>query len=444
MRDPEAGLHIGESVILRHLRHPLHQRHFLMSSLARRWADDARMVQFEVLDEARVQAAKLPFVSQPTEWCDAQLHDAARLTLDLQREAVEQQFDMKDASAWNVLYDGARPVFCDLMSFVPLVERKWWAAGQFARHFILPLAVGCVRGLQARKGFQISRDGMSPQDARSLLGMRRFFTRFWPAMAGREQAFDTAAAPANAASLPEPQSDAIVRYRRGLHETFSWMLNGARPVQAPASNWAGYREHRAHYPEGSVEVKRATIHAWLTRTAPGWVLDLGCNTGEFSCLAAGAGARVVAIDGDHDAVQSLYLSLGDERAIHPLVASLDDLSGGRGWNGREHPGLPDRIEGRFDMVLMLALVHHLFVSSSIPLGEVAAFVWRCTRCWAAVEWIDETDSQMRLLCSQRHRDPRDFSIAAQRQAFADAGFVVEEEVQLTPGSRRLALLRRVA
>jgi SAM-dependent methyltransferase len=332
-------------------------------------------------------------------------------------------------------------VFCDLMSFVPLAERKWWAAGQFARHFVLPLAVLGAQGQHARAAFQVSRDGMAPDVARRAMGWHRFLTRFWPMMAGSGGPSTLVVVPDAEGPLSTTDLAAVGKYRRGLHETLSWMVDGVRPRSAPKSAWSRYRDHREHYPEGSVDAKRLFVHQWLSRTAPGWVLDLGCNTGEFSRLAADCGARVVAVDADHDAIQSLYSTLDGGSAIHPLISSLDDMSGGRGWCGSEHPGLMERLRGRFDAVLMLALIHHLIVSSAIPLTAVAAFVRQCTRRLAIVELIDEDDPQMRLLCSQRQRNPKDFGIVLQRQAFLDAGFLIEEEVVLEPGSRRLALLR---
>lgn len=438
MRDPDAALEIGASQVTRHLTHPLQTGHFLNSALARRWVAEGRLVQFQLTSERRVDAERLPFVSHPLEWCDAQLSDAARLTLDLQKEAVAEGFDMKDASAWNVLFAGSRPVFCDLLSFELLTERKWWAAGQFARHFILPLAVLRVKGLPTRHAFQVSRDGMLPEHARKVLGMRRFLTRFWPAMAG---AASETLPPARAGKARPVAIEAIRSYRSGLHETFSWMLDGGAPRRPSASTWSGYREHRDHYPDGSVDRKREVLQRWLSEQKPAWVLDLGCNTGEFSRLSADSGASVVSIDGDHDAIQTLYRSLDHTSRIHPLIAPLDDMSGGRGWEGREHSGLMQRLWGQFDGVLMLALVHHLMVSSAIPIAEVAAMVRRCTRAWAVIEWIDENDPQMKLLCAQRRREPAHFSMDIQRNAFIDAGFELVEEIQLDPGTRRLALLR---
>ena len=436
MRDPQASLTIGDTAVTRHLHAPLPSDHLLRTELARGWVADGRLVPFAFDGDREIHAPKLGFVSQPTEWCDDQLLDAGALTLGLQQEAVEGGYDLKDASAWNVLFDGCRPVFCDLLSFQPLVDRPWWADGQFARHFILPLAVARLKGLHGRTAFVLSRDGLSPEDARRLLGPARFLTRYWPAMAeGRKTASAPVPAPAFASR------DAIARYRRGLQESFRWML-GQRVADMgrAGSNWSRYRDERGHYAEGSVDRKRELVGQWLKRLAPDWLLDLGCNTGEFSRMASAGGSRVVALDSDHDAIQALYRAQAGDARIHPVIAPLDDLSGGRGWGGAEHPGLVQRLEGRFDVVLMLALVHHLGVSSAIPLAEVAKFLRRCTRRWAVVEWISETDPQMELLCWQRQRQPGEFGLVAQRAAFCDAGFVVREGAAISDGRGILALL----
>ena len=60
---------------------------------------------------------KLPFISYPYEWSFHQLRDAALLTLDLQQRALSHGLSMKDASAYNVQFEGCRPVFIDTLSF---------------------------------------------------------------------------------------------------------------------------------------------------------------------------------------------------------------------------------------------------------------------------------------------------------------------------------------
>ena len=70
----------------------------------------------------------LRFPCYPHEITAAQLKEAAHLTLSLAMEALENDWILKDASAWNVLFDGGRPVFCDILSFesgpAPALPRK--------------------------------------------------------------------------------------------------------------------------------------------------------------------------------------------------------------------------------------------------------------------------------------------------------------------------------
>lgn len=436
MRDPDGSRQLQAHAVVRHLIRPLEDGHFLRSDLARHWQERGWLVPYRIADARTVVADRLAFVSQPVEWCDAQLHDAAVLTLQLQREAVAAGYELKDAPAWNVIFAGAVPVFCDLLSVVPLRARRWWAAGQFARHFIVPLLLSRRRGLNAYLAFRAWRDGVPPPVARRMLGPGRYLTRYWPLVAD---------GPARSGPAPEegPEPrDAILRFRDGLHSTLDWMLRGVKPRESAVSTWRDYESCRDHYDEHSLAAKRAIVGEWLERLAPGWVADLGCNTGEFSRMALAVGAEVVAIDADHDSVQRLYRAHPQERRLHPLVAVLDDLPGGCGWEGGEHPGLMERLEGRFDAVLMLALVHHLAVAAAVPLERVAVFAARLSRSRAIVEWIGEDDPQLRLLCAQRQRTAADFGIERQRAAFEAAGFIVEAERPLPGTARSMALLKK--
>ena len=437
MRDPAARLQLTDRDAIRHLNTPLSGAHFLRSTLAQRWASEARLVSFEWRSEFELAAPRIAFVSRPDEWCDAQLHAAAALTLELQCEAVAHGFDLKDASAWNVLFRGTQPVFCDLLSFEALRDRSWWAAGQYARQFILPLLLSRRRGLRAHQCFAVWRDGVPSGSARRLLGPARYASRYWPLMMDAGHAVK-----ANPAQGPAA-IETVGRFREGLHASLRWLLRGVEPGRdcAAPTTWSEYAGQREHYTGDSLQRKRECLAAWMSRERPAWVLDLGCNTGEFTRMALEAGSEVVAVDADHECVQRLFLSSQSQR-LHPLVAALDDLPGGRGWASLEHAGLAQRFGQAFDMVLMLGLVHHLMIAASIPIAQVAQFAAHCTRRWLIVEWIDGTDRQARLLCAQRQRTVTEFGIDAQRAAFEAAGFAVVASEPLGDVTRTLALLRR--
>lgn len=440
MRDPAARLVMEADRVVRHLRAPLREDHFLRSELAQRWRARGDLVDYEIVDEHTVTARRMPFVSLPSEWCDQQLFQAAQLTLRLQQEALEAGFDLKDASAWNVIFDGGKPVFCDLLSFDPLSHKRWWPAGQFARHFILPLLLSKRRGLPVGRAFQAWRDGVPHEVARRMLGPGRFLTRYWPLTAA---GVGGGAAPASVAQNGSADLAGIRRFRAGLNQSLDWMLRGVDPGQRlpDPSTWGNYVSERSHYTADDLSEKRHHIQHWLAELAPRRVLDLGCNSGEFSRLAAVAGAHVVAVDLDAGAIARAVAQPSPR--ISFVVAQLDDLRGGVGWNAAEHPGLPERLREGADLVMMLALIHHLVLGASIPLPEVARFARNCTRRWLVVEFIAPEDRQIALMQGQRNRADAFPTLAEQQQAFEAAGLVMRSSQPLAGATRTLALLERV-
>lgn len=434
MRDPEGQLAMDAQWVYRERQAPLDAGHFLLGSVAHEWVQAKRLISYEIVGAHKLRSPRVPFVSQPTEWCDQQLFDAAHLTLDLMDAVLTECRELKDASAWNVIFDGCSPMFCDLFSVQDLASRRWWAFGQFARHFLLPLMLSKQRGLRGYNSFRLYRDGVVPDVAVGLLGWRRWLPRSALLLA------QTAGATAPVADSDEP---ADAEFSARLLSGVRWTLNGLAPQSSP-SQWGSYESQRAHYDAQALAIKRDAVSDWLAHLAPERVMDLGCNAGEFSHLAADAGALVVCLDGDHEAIQTLYRGSAGNRRLFPVIASLDDLCGGRGWEGCEHPGLLDRLRAwRADLVIMLALIHHL-MTASIPLARIASFVGRLTQRFVIVEFIDESDEQLQLLCRQRRRNPAEFGLQAQRSAFEAAGFDVVDLVKLPRVSRQLALLERSA
>ena len=64
---------------------------------------------------------------------------------------------------------------------------------------------------------------------------------------------------------------------------------------------------------------------------PETVWDIGCNTGQFSRVAASLCKQVIATDIDHVAVERLYLDEKTPYNILPLVQNIADPSPNWGW-----------------------------------------------------------------------------------------------------------------
>ena len=433
MRDVDGSIAFHEQTVVRRINPQAVAKTFLHSPRSAALVQEGKLVPFRFTDPDTSVSPRLPFVSYPFEWCDAQLHRAAQLTLDVSREILADGYELKDASAWNVIFEGNRALFCDHLSFQPVATRQWWAFGQFTRHFLLPLAASRQRGLKPHRTFSTWRDGLPPDAARELFGASRYLTRYWPLMA-KGKSSGNGADNSRAESQGKPMHG-------NPYALCQHMLDGAKPRHAGNSAWSRYTKERQHYTPQASDDKMRQVAIWLERTKPAWVVDLGCNSGEYSLLAATGGASVIAVDLDHDAIERIVLTHQESSAIHPLVCNLGDMVGGRGWCGDEFPSLMARLTQRADMLLMLALVHHLAISEAISLDNVARMASHITRDYLIVELLADTDPMVQLLCSQRRRDPQDLSIAAQEAAFA-AYFDVADSHAIPDTGRKLCLLKK--
>jgi SAM-dependent methyltransferase len=132
------------------------------------------------------------------------------------------------------------------------------------------------------------------------------------------------------------------------------------------------------------------------------VLDIGANTGEYSALAATMGASVVALERDAAAAERLYCMTSEGKLpVETIYADLARPTPAVGWDNHESLGLIERLEGQFDVVMMLALIHHLVLMEQIPLEAIAVLCERLTRRYLIVEWVPVEDPMYQSLMRGR-------------------------------------------
>ena len=148
-RDPSGRVFDAGDTVLRTIQ-PCYREHWEQateSGLLSQLVEKGFLLEFKEVPPVEgawkcVQAEKLPFISYPYEWSFPQLRDAALLTLEIQRCALNCGMTLKDASAYNVQFRGSRPVFIDLLSFEKRPDlAPWQAYRQFCMHFLAPLAL---------------------------------------------------------------------------------------------------------------------------------------------------------------------------------------------------------------------------------------------------------------------------------------------------------------
>ena len=429
-RDPAGRLFVIDGRIIRVVNSSGVQdlKAFLDSTTSRKFIEQGRLVRSEILDAATawslfkksgiddafyrtdgsvvVEHEQVPFQNFPYEWSPEMLHSAGLLTLDLAESLLDEGLGLKDATPYNVLFRGHEPVFVDLLSF----ERRnpgdptWLPQAQFERTFLLPLLVNKYFGMQMDLLLSSRRDGLEPEDVYRLCGsLRRLAPPF----------LSLVSIPTWLAKRNEDNQD-IYKTRtlenvekarfivRSLFKRLRRILEGLEPKKDKSSTWSDYITSNNNYSETHFEAKTAFIEDAMAEFKPKRVLDIGCNTGHYTAIAARSSARVVAIDSDEVVIGETWRRACAQRLdILPLVVNLTRPSPAIGWRNVECPAFLDRARGRFDAVLMLAVIHHMLVNERVPLAEILDLANELTSDLLIIEFIAPDDSMFRRLTRGR-------------------------------------------
>jgi hypothetical protein len=315
-----------------------------------------------------LRPVEIDFVAYPYEWTFGQLKDAALLTLDVQSAAMRVGMQLKDASAYNVQFQGGRPALIDALSFERVDDDAPWVAyRQFCQHFLAPLALMAQRDVRSGLLLRDFIDGIPLDLAARLLpatSRLRFGLATHVHLHARAQA-QHAQAEGNSGRRPRlsrNRLEALLDSLRSTVEGLRWKPAG--------TEWAEYGETTSYTPTAAAS--KVELVGQMLRQASGRTLwDLGANTGYFSRLAADLGRNVVAIDGDAAAAERHYLYLKEigSTSVTPLVVDLANPSPALGWAHRERMSLLERANA--DVVMALALVHHLAIGNNVPLPMVS-------------------------------------------------------------------------
>jgi SAM-dependent methyltransferase len=408
-RDPAGSLRIHGDDVLRtvHPRYAAESLRFLHSDLARRWTDEGHLVASEVLSAEEdqpllLQHPRVFFPSYPWEWTPSQWVAAGELTLELCGQLLHEGWILKDATPLNILFEGSRPVFVDLLS----IERRdprsplWLAYGQFARTFLLPLAAYKYLGWPLAATLH-RRDGYEPVDLYPYLSGVERWSAPLRSLITLPFLLETRTRGKGAPSRLQQEPDIAAAVLERNLKTFSKALRALEPKRRD-SRWSEYHAAADHYSEEESRRKQEFVDRALQLLRPESVLDIGANTGQYSRIAAGAGARVVAWDTDVASSDRNWREARDGGLpILPLIADVARPTPAVGWCNTESLTLLERARQRFDCVMMLGILHHLLLADQIPLDDVAALLSSLTRRWSIVEWVPRTDVRYIDLCRGR-------------------------------------------
>ncbi|MDP8236205.1 MAG: hypothetical protein P9M08_07460 [Candidatus Erginobacter occultus] len=318
---------------------------------------------------------RIPIISYCVEWGAEMLRDAALLICDLTARLHDRGLVLKDVHPWNILFDHGKPVFIDWGSIFPASEVAEWPYLQFRDRLIWPLY------LMSAGAFRIARLSMLGPPGSLRLGdvirllLKRIplqaLVRFW-------------------------RSDLELKRRRfrvdaDYFQSLRRLLESI-PLIEEKTKWDDYDlpyRKLSFRPAEDWPLKARNVYKVLQELRPQSVTDIGCNKGWFSELATLGGASVVAMDTDEPSINALYRgSRTKNLSILPLVMDICYPTPAHGLL-QVYPTPETRLSG--DLVMALALVHHLVFKRGLSFRVIAAQLAAFTRQCLIVEFIPPGD-----------------------------------------------------
>ena len=374
---------------------------------------------------------EVPFISYPYEWCFSQLKDASLLTLNILRVALRYGAFLKDASPFNVQFHRGKPIFIDSLSFRLYQEGEPWVAyRQFCEQFLAPLALvafcherlallplpfldGIPLGLTSR---------ILPLRARFNLGI---FTHI--VLHARSQwRFQGTSPRVLKGRFTKTAFLGLIDSLERTVRSLEWNL--------PQSTWLHYDDTKM-YAQSATSEKEQFVRDTLGQRTFNSVWDLGANLGLFSKIPASEGIHTLAFDSEHAVVERLYRKCrgeGEENIL-PTVADIAAPSPSVGWQLRERMSLIER--GPADLVLALALIHHLAIGRNVPLHSIAEFLSDIGRN-LVIEFVPKEDPQIRRMLLVREDVFARYSLEEFERVFGRR-FVIQRRTSLTGTDRIL-------
>lgn len=334
-------------------------------------------------NEIILRHEKINAVNYPWEWSYGMLKDAALMFIDMNIELAKSGYFTKDSHSFNIIFKNNISCFIDLGSITKNNEtiNKSWIS-EFATHFIYPLLyISCFNGVkyrkvirnQPQKGFttdklkECSLRILSPKLIEGFLGY------YW---------LHTKAKLVTNKNAQIAYLETLRRYVKNIN------------IQYTNTEWSNY------YDDQDISItdkkkwndkQKAVCHVAENIEVKS-VIDLAGNTGFYLDLFAYYNkndTELFLFDYDEVCIDTKY----KENKYNCLVVDFlnigEKVVGSFQGHYFEYEPIDQRIKG--DLVLCLALTHHLVFRQKCSFELIAEKLFLITNKYCLVEFIPKED-----------------------------------------------------
>lgn len=381
-----------------------------------------------------IRPETIPFVSYPYEWCFSAYKEAALKTLEIQKIAMDYGMSLKDASSYNMAFYKGGFVLLDTLSFEKADFKKPWIAyRQYLQHFLSPLLL------------------MSKKDERLVVLMRYFvngipldltdkllptFSKTNISLIGHLKSYKFSNKTYTERGIKignfgERQFRAIIENLYGLVASLA--------IPDKKSEWSDYYRE-TNYSKKSSDYKLNFVNREIKRLNPQTIWDFGANSGNYSSDGTGNISNIMQFDNDIQAVEKAFNEAKKKNLSNTQALYMDlfNPSPPLGWMSRERMSLIER--GPADLVLALALIHHLAVGNNINFFQMADFFSKTGKN-LIIEFIPKDDSNFQKIMGVREDVFKNYTQDNFEAAFLKYYHLVEKS-KITGSKRWLYVYKR--
>jgi predicted RNA methylase len=377
---------------------------------------------------------QIDFISLPFEWCYAQWRKVLLAYLEINLIALKYGMILKDATPYNFCLQGGKARLFDTSSFTFFKEPNYWIAyRQFCEEMLGPFALMHYRGMRWGRLTLASHQGLPLDYISQNLPLKSYL---------------------NLSCLLHLHLHAKSYQKPGAKKDKSQGFSQEKLIEVfllikgTVQKWDTYHQYTNYWSEyydidieteEYLQDKQETVKSYLQSCSVKSVLDLGANTGKFSELACDYADRVIALEFDKKCVDQIDKMIEEtaNTKLHTLLGDLSQTSPDFGLLGKEHPSIFNRAKS--DLVLVLALVHHLALTKMIPFELIADMVYEFSNRFVLIEFIEKSDRKVSQLLQN---NPRYYPSKEEFELIIQKKFTILQQRTLDKSVRTLYLVEK--
>ncbi|HLB41661.1 MAG TPA: class I SAM-dependent methyltransferase [Gammaproteobacteria bacterium] len=314
----------------------------------------------------------IPYISYPYEWTFYYLKDAALHHLNFQLFLLRRNIVLKDASAYNIQFIGSKPLFIDLLSLAPYHQGNYWVGHhQFCEQFINPLLLRSILGIPHNHWYRGRLEGITTSDINRIIPLHKKINWNIFIHIVLQNRLNNAATQDQDKAIKKAKNQKVfpkLVYEGILIQIKKW-IQKLEPKHTGKTSWEKYADIHTYHADELIKKKRF-IADFSNKVKPKILLDLGCNTGDYSLLSLEHGTEyVIGFDFDQTALDLAYhRAKQSSKPFLPLYLDASNPSPDQGWFQAERSGFSKRT--RPDALIALAFIHHLAITKNVPLSQL--------------------------------------------------------------------------